>query len=184
MGIGVTCVILTGGIDLSIGSIVALAGVAAGMAVNAGVPVALGLVFGVFVGGLCGLANGFFVTFLKLPPFIATLGMMMIARGIALYITNAALVSGMPESFSYLGNGALFRIVEVGDNGLPLVKFPGIPYPVHSDACYRRYVYLCANQAACWSLSVCYRFPMRKRPVCLVLKQKESRFMPIRPAAR
>ncbi|MFC1235485.1 substrate-binding domain-containing protein [Vibrio sp. F74] len=130
MGIGVTCVILTGGIDLSIGSVVALAGVAAGMAVNAGVPVSLGLVFGVFIGGLCGLTNGFFVTFLKIPPFIATLGMMMIARGIALYITNAAPVSGMPESFSYLGNGALFRVVETGANGFPIVKFPGIPYPV------------------------------------------------------
>ena len=54
----------------------------------------------------------------------------MVARGLALYVTNAAPVSGMPESFSYLGNGALFRIVEEGANGLPLVKFPGIPYPV------------------------------------------------------
>ena len=131
IGIGVTIVILTGGIDLSIGSVIALAGVAAGMAVNAGMPVALGLVFGVLVGGLCGLANGLFVTLLRLPPFIATLGMMMIARGIALYITNAAPVSGMPESFSYLGNGALFRVMEMHPvTGMPVVKFPGIPYPV------------------------------------------------------
>ncbi|WP_068083733.1 ABC transporter permease [Polycladidibacter stylochi] len=130
IGIGVTLPILTGGIDLSIGSVVALAGVAAAMLVNAGAPVPIGMMFGVLVGALCGTTNGVFITRLRLPPFIATLGMMMIARGIALYITNAAPVSGMPESFSTLGNGALFRVVEVGANGFPIVKFPGIPYPV------------------------------------------------------
>ena len=130
IGIGVTCVILTGGIDLSIGSVVALSGVIAGLAVNAGVPVSIGLLLGVVAGSLCGAANGFLVTTMRLPPFIATLGTMMIIRGIALYITNAAPVSGMPDSFGNLGNGALFRIVQEGDNGLPEVVFPGIPYPV------------------------------------------------------
>ncbi|WP_439287723.1 ABC transporter permease [Lonepinella sp. BR2904] len=130
IGIGATCVILTGGIDLSTGSVVALAGVAAAMATNAGLPVPLGMLFGILVGGLCGLANGLIITQLKLPPFIATLGTMMVARGLALYVTNAAPVSGMPESFAELGNGALFKIVEEGANGLPIVKFPGIPYPV------------------------------------------------------
>lgn len=130
IGIGATCVILTGGIDLSTGSVVALSGVAAAMVVNAGVPVPLGMLIGVLVGGICGLANGLIVTVMRLPPFIATLGTMMVARGLALYVTNAAPVSGMPESFSYLGNGALFRVVEMGENGLPIVKFPGIPYPV------------------------------------------------------
>ncbi|EAV1661749.1 ABC transporter permease [Klebsiella variicola] len=130
IGIGVTCVILTGGIDLSIGSIVALAGVTAGLAVNAGVPVSLGLLIGVLTGSLCGAANGVLVTTMRLPPFIATLGTMMIIRGIALYITDAAPVSGMPDSFGDLGNGALFRIISEGDNGLPEVIFPGIPYPV------------------------------------------------------
>ncbi|QLB12248.1 monosaccharide ABC transporter membrane protein (CUT2 family) [Bisgaardia hudsonensis] len=130
IGIGATVVILTGGIDLSTGSVVALSGVAAAMVVNAGVPVPLGIMFGVIVGGLCGFTNGIVVTVLRLPPFIATLGMMMVARGLALYITNAAPVSGMPESFGELGNGALFRVVEEGANGFPIVKFPGIPYPV------------------------------------------------------
>lgn len=130
MGMGVTFVILTGGIDLSIGSVVALSGVVAAMIVNMGVPVPLGMMLGVLAGALCGLVNGICVTRLYLPPFIATLGMMMIARGIALYVTGAAPVSGMSESFSNLGNGALFRIIEVGENGLPIVKFAGIPYPV------------------------------------------------------
>ncbi|MEG9488210.1 MULTISPECIES: ABC transporter permease [Mannheimia] len=130
IGIGATCVILTGGIDLSTGSVVALSGVAAAMIVNAGVPVPLGMIFGIIVGGICGLINGVLVTRMKLPPFIATLGMMMVARGLALYVTNAAPVSGMPESFANLGNGALFKIVEEGANGLPKVVFAGIPYPV------------------------------------------------------
>ncbi|MCT8785461.1 ABC transporter permease [Glaesserella parasuis] len=130
IGIGATCVILTGGIDLSTGSVVALSGVAAAMIVNAGVPVPLGMVLGILVGGICGLVNGILVTQMKLPPFIATLGMMMVARGLALYVTNAAPVSGMPESFAALGNGALFKIVEEGPNGLPKVVFAGIPYPV------------------------------------------------------
>ncbi|MDO9853335.1 ABC transporter permease [Glaesserella parasuis] len=130
IGIGATCVILTGGIDLSTGSVVALSGVAAAMIVNAGVPVPIGMVLGILVGGACGLTNGILVTQMKLPPFIATLGMMMVARGLALYVTNAAPVSGMPESFAALGNGALFKIIEEGPNGLPKVVFAGIPYPV------------------------------------------------------
>ncbi|EQA12165.1 ABC transporter permease [Glaesserella parasuis] len=130
IGIGATCVILTGGIDLSTGSVVALSGVAAAMIVNAGVPVPIGMVLGILVGGACGLTNGILVTQMKLPPFIATLGMMMVARGLVLYVTNAAPVSGMPESFAVLGNGALFKIVEEGPNGLPKVVFTGIPYPV------------------------------------------------------
>lgn len=130
IGIGATCVILTGGIDLSTGSVVALSGVAAAMLVNAGLPVPIGMILGILVGGLCGLINGILVTRMKLPPFIATLGMMMVARGVALYVTNAAPVSGMPEAFAELGNGALFKIVEEGPNGLPKVVFAGIPYPV------------------------------------------------------
>lgn len=130
IGIGVMLTILTGGIDLSIGSVMALSGVMAGIAVQAGFPVPIGMAVGVLTGTLCGLFNGLCVSKLRLPPFIATLGMMMIARGVALYITNAAPVSGLPESFSYLGNGALFRMVEMGDNGFPIVKFAGIPYPV------------------------------------------------------
>ncbi len=130
IGIGATVVILTGGIDLSTGSVMALSGVSAALAANAGVPVPISMVFGVLIGGVCGFTNGIIVTIMRLPPFIATLGMMMVARGLALYITNAAPVSGMPESFGELGNGALFRMVEIGDDGFPIVTFTGIPYPV------------------------------------------------------
>ncbi len=131
LGIGATCVIITGGIDLSVGSVLALAGVVAALAVKEwSMPVPIGMLLGIITGGLCGWINGFLVTRMKLPPFIATLGMMLIARGVALQITGARAVSGLGDSFGVLGNGSLFRIVNIGDDGFPTVVFPGIPYPV------------------------------------------------------
>jgi ribose transport system permease protein len=120
MGIGVTFAIITGGIDLSIGSVVALTGTVAVMVALAGVPIWLSLIVGILTGAFCGLLNGLMVTRLKLPPFIATLGMMMLARGTALTITNAAAYPA-PEGFGNLGNGTIFGTGP---------KFPGIPYPV------------------------------------------------------
>ena len=130
LGMAATCVIITGGIDLSAGSVLALAGVAAAMLAQAGVPVALAMSAGIGVGGLCGLVNGLCVTRLRLPPFIATLGMMLIARGIALQITGARAISGLGPSFGELGNGTLLRIERQGEGPFPDVLFPGIPYPV------------------------------------------------------
>ncbi|MFG6432933.1 ABC transporter permease [Roseateles sp. LYH14W] len=130
LGIGATLVILTGGIDLSVGSVLALSGVVAGMLVKAGMPVAPAMALGVVVGGLCGAINGWCVTRLRLPPFIATLGMMLVARGVALQLTDARAISGLGEAFGVLGNGALWRIEEIDEQGFPNVIFPGIPYPV------------------------------------------------------
>jgi ribose transport system permease protein len=120
MGIGVTFAIITGGIDLSIGSVIALSGTVAVMAAMAGVPIWLSWIIGLLTGVVCGFLNGLMITKLKLPPFIATLGMLMVARGVALTITNAAAYPA-PESFGVLGNGT---ILGTGP------KFPGIPYPV------------------------------------------------------
>lgn len=129
LGIGLTLVIITGGIDLSVGSTLALAGTSAGLLVKSGMPVLPAMLLGVLVGALCGLINGLVITKMRITPFVATLGMMMMARGLALELTGAAPVSRLGESFSVLGNGRLFRIVEQGPNGLPSVVFPGIPYP-------------------------------------------------------
>ena len=129
LGIGMTMVIITGGIDLSVGSVLALAGTATGMLVKAGVPVSVAMVCGVGVGALCGLANGLVITKLRITPFVATLGMMLIARGTALQLTGAAPISQLGEAFGWLGNGALWRTVEKLPNGLSKVIFPGIPYP-------------------------------------------------------
>lgn len=129
LGIGLTLVIITGGIDLSVGSILALSGTVTGMLVKSGMPVIPAMLLGVGVGAICGLINGLVITKLRITPFVATLGMMMMARGLALELTGAAPISRLGESFGVLGNGALFRIVEQGDNGFPNVVFPGIPYP-------------------------------------------------------
>lgn len=120
MGIGVTFTIITAGIDLSIGSVVALTGTVAVMAAIAGVPIGISWLIGVAAGGVCGLANGMMITKLKLPPFIATLGMTFVIRGVALTITNANAWPA-PESFGALGNDTIFR---TGN------QFPGISYPV------------------------------------------------------
>ena len=120
MGIGVTFAIITGGVDLSIGSVVALSGTIAVMVAIAGVPIWLSMLIGLLVGVICGLLNGLMITKLKLSPFIATLGTSMVARGVALTITNANAWPG-PEGFGTLGNQTLFGTGP---------KFPGISYPV------------------------------------------------------
>lgn len=129
LGIGMTMVIITGGIDLSVGSVLALSGVGTAMAVKAGVPVGIAMGCGVLIGAACGAVNGLVVTRMKIPPFVATLGMMLMARGLALQLTGAAPISQLGEAFGRLGNGALFRVVEMQANGFPKVVFPGIPYP-------------------------------------------------------
>jgi ribose transport system permease protein len=129
LGIGMTLVIITGGIDLSVGSVLALSGTCTGLLVKAGVPVPAAMAAGVMVGAGCGLLNGLVITKMRITPFVATLGMMMIARGLALQLTGAAPISQLGEAFGRLGNGALFRSVERLPNGLSKVVFPGIPYP-------------------------------------------------------
>jgi len=120
MGIGVTFAIITGGIDLSIGSVIALSGTVAVMAAMAGVPIWISMIIGLLVGAFTGSLNGLMITKLKLPPFIATLGMLMVARGVALTITNANAWPA-PDAFGDLGNNTIFGTGP---------KFPGIPYPV------------------------------------------------------
>ncbi|ROU00364.1 ABC transporter permease [Histidinibacterium lentulum] len=129
LGIGLTMVIITGGIDLSVGSVLALSGVMSALAVRSGIPVVPAMSVGVLTGAACGGFNGIVITKLRIPPFVATLGMMLIARGLALQITGAAPISGLGRAFGQLGNGALFRITETQPNGFPTVIFPGIPYP-------------------------------------------------------
>ena len=68
---------------------------------------------GVLAGAACGAFNGLVVTRLRIPPFVATLGMMLIARGVALQLTGATPISQLGAGFGRLGNGALFRVVEM-----------------------------------------------------------------------
>lgn len=111
LAFGVTFVIITGGIDLSLGSMVAVAGVlAAILAKNGDYPVVLPIIAGLGAGLLMGAFNGFVVTKSKIAPFIVTLGTMTIARGLALIISKGRPVSNLSESFNFIGGGTFLGI--------------------------------------------------------------------------
>jgi len=110
LAIGQLMVILTGGIDLSVGSILGLAGAVTAQLLVSGVPIIPAILIGVVVGGVLGIANGVLVTRFKLPPFIATLGMLGIARGIVLVITDANTIQGLPGGFQTVANGTVLGI--------------------------------------------------------------------------
>ena len=106
--IGMTFIIVSAGIDLSVGSIIALAGVYATMFMtgHSGLMyVAIALLIGLITGAVCGLVNGIMITKGRLAPFIVTLGMMEIVRGIALQSTGGMPISNLPGQFGYIGNG-------------------------------------------------------------------------------
>jgi len=107
VAVGMTFVILSGGIDLSVGSIVAFSGVVLGSALAAGQPLPIALAFGLATGIGCGLANGALISWGGLPPFIVTLGTMSIARGAALLFTEGRPISGFSPSFRVLATGRL-----------------------------------------------------------------------------
>ncbi|MDQ3900609.1 MAG: ABC transporter permease [Actinomycetota bacterium] len=108
IAIGMTIVIITAGIDLSVGSVAALSGVlGALLVVQYGVPVPLAIVGGAATGALAGVVNGVLVTQAGMAPFIATLGMLSVARGLVYIVTGSVAVSGAPPEFKLLGQGRL-----------------------------------------------------------------------------
>lgn len=115
VSVGMTCVILTGGIDLSVGSILAASGcLSAYLMANMQISPWIAILVGTLLGGVIGIINGFLITKASIPPFVATLATMTGARGIAYIITKSIPIYGFPESFSKLGQG----------------YFLGIPIPV------------------------------------------------------
>jgi ribose transport system permease protein len=99
VAVGMTFVIVSGGIDLSVGSVLAMSGVVLASALAAGVPVPVAILLALVVGTACGLVNGLLVSFGKLPPFIVTLGMMSVARGGALMWAEGRPISGFDDTF-------------------------------------------------------------------------------------
>lgn len=109
LAVGVTFVIITGGIDLSIGTGMTFSAVMAGVAVTfLGLPVGVGVVVGLLTGGVIGLVNGLCVAKLKIPAFIATLGMMMITKGLSLVVSGAKpIYFTSAPSFAKISTGSL-----------------------------------------------------------------------------
>ncbi|MCG0276301.1 MAG: ABC transporter permease [Thermosediminibacteraceae bacterium] len=116
VGFGVTMVIITTGIDLSSGSVIALVSVVtASLAHPNQYPLIIPILVGLLVGGITGLINGTLIAIGKLPAFIATLGMMITARGLALIYSDGRPITNFSESFNFLGQGYLF----------------GVPFPIY-----------------------------------------------------
>jgi ribose transport system permease protein len=104
LALGTTFVIITGGIDLSIGTGMALCAVMSGvMIVNWGLPWPLGVLGTILFGGLIGLVNGFNISILNIPPFIATLAMMLVAQGLVLVLAVIAVIAGVLLNKTILG---------------------------------------------------------------------------------
>jgi len=110
MAVGMTLVILTSGIDLSVGSALALTGVLAASLEHRGWPVPLVVAAALLIGSLLGLANGLVITKGRVPPFVVTLGTMSIFRGAAHLFTGAQPISGFSPAFRSLGAGTVLRI--------------------------------------------------------------------------
>lgn len=112
LALGTTFVIITGGIDLSLGTGMALCGVISGVLITkTGVPVLFGVIGAVLFGGLIGLVNGFNVSVLGIPPFIATLAMMLAAQGLALVVSNSTPIYFTDSpSYTQISTGHLFGV--------------------------------------------------------------------------
>jgi ribose transport system permease protein len=110
IAVGQLMVILTAGIDLSVGSVLGLSGAVTAELLVHGWPIPLAILVGLLVGVVLGLVNGSLVAYAGLPPFIVTLGMLGIARGIVLVLTNASTIQPLPTSFANIANGSLLGV--------------------------------------------------------------------------
>ncbi len=129
LALGMTFVIITGGIDLSVGAVLALSMMVLGFTShNAGWPLWLSIIAAIVVGGLCGLLNGLGITLTKLPPFIATLAMLSIARGTANVITDGQQIVGYPAWFTALSTQRHFGFLTVTALVLILLLIAGWAY--------------------------------------------------------
>jgi ribose/xylose/arabinose/galactoside ABC-type transport system permease subunit len=113
LSVGMTAVILTGGIDLSVGSVAALSGVVAAMIASQGGSlraVVLGSIAALAIGALVGFLNGVMVAQFRVPPFVTTLAMLTICRGLAFIITGGRAIGNLPASFGFLGRERLLGV--------------------------------------------------------------------------
>ena len=150
LSVGQLFVILTGGIDLSVGSVLGLSGGVTALLLSAGVPIPIAVLVGLLVGLVVGLINGLIVSRMGLPPFIATLGMLGIARGIVLLLTGARTIAPMPDSFTVIANGFIL--------GLPslfwiLVIVAVVAAFILGRTIFGRYVYAVGSNAESSRLS-------------------------------
>ena len=110
IAIGMVILLISGGLDLSVGSTLAFAGVVSGLVLNTGTSVIFSILIGLIAALSVGLVNGLLVAKMKINPFITTLGMMISVRGLLLVIAKGRAVLNLPESFTVIGQGRLFSV--------------------------------------------------------------------------
>ena len=110
MALGMTVVIISGGIDLSVGSVLVFSSILVGLFLKAKLGIAVSIILTLGIDGCIGFANAAMINRLRAHPFIVTLGTMTVVRGFALVLTGGHPVTGFPKSFSYFGQGYLFNI--------------------------------------------------------------------------
>lgn len=133
LSFGMLMVIIIGGIDLSIGAILALTGIVAAYLMKSGCPIVVSMIVSCLAGAALGAVNGFVVTFMKLPPFVATLGTTGVFRGVALLITGGLPVSQLPEKLRVIGQGSILGIPN------PIVIMVVVAIVVHVILTYTSY---------------------------------------------
>lgn len=110
IAVGMTLLLVSRSFDLSVGSTMALSGAATAIWLTMGLPVPVAIAIGLAVGALIGLINGLIITEMKINPFIATLGMMTLVRGLLMVMTDGKNISGLPASFTVIGQGTVLGI--------------------------------------------------------------------------
>jgi ribose transport system permease protein len=110
IAVGMVLLLISGGLDLSVGSILAFSGVITGLALNQGIPSFMAIVMGLAAALLVGLVNGLLIAKLKINPFITTLGTMITVRGLLLIVARGRAVLNLPESFTVIGQGRMMGI--------------------------------------------------------------------------
>jgi rhamnose transport system permease protein len=142
MALGMTLIIITGGIDLSVGSNLGLVSVAVGFSYAAGLPLALAILFGLAVGVAAGFFNSVFITFLDLHPLVVSLGTFALFQGLAYGLSNADAVSDFPAWFAYFGQAYLGP---VPGQLILFVVAVAVVWVILSRTSFGRYVYAIGN---------------------------------------
>lgn len=141
LALGVNVVIFTGGIDISVGSVVAFTGIIMGkIIVEGGQPPVLGVVIALIVGGLCGTFNGIMISKFKLQPMIATLAMMSMARGAALTLADGQTITGYSAGFRWIGVGVIPG-TQIPVQIIFMILLYGIFYYIMKYRKFGRYIY-------------------------------------------
>ena len=110
IAVGMTLLLVSGGFDMSVGSTMALAGATTAIWLTLGLPVPIAILLGLAVGALIGAINGLIIAEVGINPFITTLGMMSLARGMLMVVSDGKNISGLPDSFTVIGQGSVFGI--------------------------------------------------------------------------